>query len=46
MFGGVVTFIIMVVVLVYASIKMIQLFDRHNPTVSQVLDKNVYDYTE
>ena len=46
MAGGVITFFILVVTLVYASIKMVQLFDRHNPTVSQVLDKNVFDYNE
>ena len=46
MTGGVVTFCIIVIILVYSSMKLIQLFDRHTPTVSQVLDKNVFDYNE
>ena len=31
MTGGIVTFTIVVIMVIYASIKLIQLFDRHNP---------------
>ena len=44
--GGVLTFIIIVVVLIYSTIKMMHLFDRHNPQISQVLQRSVYDFNE
>ena len=34
MTGGIITFVIVVVMLIYASIKMIQLIDHHNPQVA------------
>lgn len=43
--GGLMTFAIMVVMLIYASIKMIQLINRTNPNIAQFLEKDVYDST-
>ena len=44
--GGLLSFSIFVITMIYATIKLIQLFDRHNPNVTQFLERNVYDYRE
>ena len=38
MIGGIFTFMIMVVMLIYASIKMIQMIERNNPQVAQFIE--------
>ena len=46
MTGGLVTFAIFVVMLIYASIKMIQMYEHHNPQVAQFTEKTVFDFNE
>ena len=46
MTGGIITFSIVVVMLIYASIKMIQMIDHHNPQVAQFTEHTVFDYNE
>ena len=40
------TFVIVVIMLAYASIKMIQLYDKQNPNVSQFIKKNDLDFND
>lgn len=40
------TFFVLVIMLIYASIKAIHLFSKHNPNVVQIAEKNYYDYNE
>lgn len=42
--GGLTTFLIIVVMLAYASIKTIQLFSKHHNNVVQITEKNFFDY--
>ena len=44
--GGVATFLVIVVMLIYGSIKIIHLFSKHNPNVVSVYEKNYFDYKE
>ena len=40
------TFAIFVVMLIYATIKAIQMYEHHNPQVSQYTEKTVFDFNE
>ena len=40
------TFLVVVVMLIYGSIKLIHLFDKHNPIVGSFYEKNYFDYKE
>ena len=44
--GGLMTCAILIVISIYASIKLIQLFDKHNPNVSQIHEKDVHDMND
>ena len=44
--GGFLSFIMFILVMIYASLKLIQLQDRNNPNISQFLEENIYDHTE
>ena len=44
--GGLLSFCMFVLIIIYATLKLIQLFDRDNPNVSQFLEPNVYDNRE
>ena len=44
--GGLTTFLVLVVMLVYASIKVIHLLSKHNPNVVMVHEKNFFDYKD
>ena len=46
MTGGILTFVISVVLLIYAVIKLIQMVDQENPNISSLLDKSVFDFNE
>ena len=44
--GGVFSMIIYVIALSYGALKMMHLLDKHNPNVTVVNDKNVYDFND
>ena len=46
MTGGVLSFAIFVVFIIYGSIKMIHLLSKHNPQVSQVLEMDVFTFED
>ena len=46
MTGGVLSFGIFVVFIIYGSIKMIQLLSKHNPQVSSVLEMDVFTFED
>lgn len=41
--GGILTLALATIVLTYSSIKLLQLIDKHNPNVSEVLELDFYD---
>ena len=44
--GGILSFMVALVILSYGAIKLVQLLQRENPNVSEVLSLNVFDNTE
>ena len=44
--GGIMTFLVVVVMLIYGSIKTIHLFNKQNPIVVTFNEKNYFDYKE
>ena len=40
------TFLIVIVLVVYASIKLAMLLDKHNPNLAQFTELDVFDKTE
>ena len=44
--GGLLSFCMFVLLLIYASLKLIQLFDRDNPNVSEFLEPNVFNFND
>ena len=46
MTGGLVTSLIVIIMLIYGSIKIIQLITFHNPNVTEHLEKTVFDSSE
>ena len=40
------TFVVVIVMMIYSTIKLIHLFDKHNPNISQLSQKNVFDNKE
>ena len=44
--GGVLTFVITVIMLVYATIKLLQLATKDNPTVSEFTETSFFDYND
>ena len=46
MTGGLLTFFITIIILTYGTLKFIHLVDKHNPNVSEVMEKSVFDSSE
>ena len=46
MTGGLFTFIVVIISLVYGTIKLLQLVDKHNPNVSEVSELDFYNFEE
>ena len=46
MTGGIVSGIILIIMLIYGTIKLIQLESRHNPNVTEHIEKANFDYSE
>ena len=44
--GGWLSCFLGVIMLIYATIKLTQLVNQHNPNISQFTDRSFYDYTE
>ena len=46
MTGGLFTFLVCIVLMVYSTIKLLQLVDKHNPNVSEVKELDFYNFEE
>ena len=46
MTGGICTTILTVIVLVYSTIKLVQMVDKHNPNVSEIYELDFYNFEE
>ena len=42
--GGCLSLVVMVVFLTYGLLKFMQMMDKHNPFISEMTEKNIFDY--